>query len=505
MKNNFLVILLLFGYFTFAQSLTKTQIKNAVKQQFPEAIVNLQHFLEIPNDGHFTEQIGANLAHCNTIFKQLDFYTQTITTNGVPVLFAEKKFHKKAKTVLFYLQIDGQPVDTSAWHQKNPFKPVLKEKVGINEWKIIDFPSLNENINLDWRIFARSASDSKGPAMSFISALEILHSKKINPTYNVKVIMDFQEEMGSPTLPKTVTENKELLKADMLLIMDGTRHISNLPTLTFGARGIATAKLKVFGARYALHSGQYGNFAPNPIFETAKLLGELKDENGRVTLPGFYEGITLSDEEKRAVNNVPENLDSIKKRIGIAKVDAVGNTYQEALQYPSLNIRGLNAAWVGEKVRTIIPSEVNVEIDMRLVPESDGKRLMEMLKSYIHNKGFHLVDSIPTEKERQVYPKLASFTYKLGSKPFRTKMDSPIGHFLNRALNRIYGNNIVNMRTTGGSQPMASFIETLAIPAVSVRISNPDNNIHSSNENFRLGNFLEGIETCLVILNEPIN
>ncbi len=505
MKSSFCFVLLFCVCLSFGQSLEKDQIIKLAKKKFPEAIVNLQRFLEIPNDGHFPEQTAANLTYCNSIFKKLDFNTHTITTNGVPVLFAEKIFHKRAKTVLFYLQIDGQPVDTSAWQQENPFKPVLKEKVGINKWKIIKFPALKKDINPEWRIFARSASDSKGPAMSFISALEILHSKQIKPAFNIKVIMDFQEEMGSPTLPKAVLNNKELLNADMVLIMDGTRHVSNLPTLTFGARGIATAKLKVFGPRYALHSGQYGNFAPNPVFETAKLLGGLKDESGRVTLTGFYDGIALSEKEKQAINNVPEHLDSIKKRIGVAKADAVGKTYQESLQYPSLNIRGLNAAWVGEKVRTIIPSEVIAEIDMRLVPESDGKRLMELLKSYIEENGYHLVDSIPTEKERQTYPKLASFKYKLGSKPFRTEMDSPIGHFLNKALNRIYSENIVNMRTTGGSQPMAAFIETLGIPAVSIRIPNPDNNIHSPNENLRLGNFLEGIETCLAILVEKIN
>ncbi len=208
--------------------------------------------------------------------------------------------------------------------------------------------------------------------------------------------------------------------------------------------------------------------------------------------------------KKKAINNVPEHKDSIKKRIGIAKANAVGNTYQEALQYPSLNIRGLQAGWIGEKVRTIIPAEVNVEIDMRLVPESDGERLMQLLKAYIIKQGYHLVDSIPTEKERETNQKLAAFTYKLGSKPFRTEFNSTIGKFLNKALKRIYGDKVVNMRTTGGSQPMAAFINTLNIPAVSVRIPNPDNNIHSPNENFRIGNFLEGIEMCLVILNEPL-
>ena len=141
---------------------------------------------------------------------------------------------------------------------------------------------------------------------------------------------------------------------------------------------------------------------------------------------------------------------------------------------------------------------------MRLVPESDGKRLMESLKTYIIEQGYHIVDSIPSEEERKKYSKLASFEYRLGSNPFRTKLDGPTSVFLNKALRKVYGTNIVNMRSTGGSQPIAPFVKTLDIPAVSIRIPNPDNNIHSPNENLRLGNFLEGIETCLAILNEPL-
>ncbi len=500
-----LSFLLFCGFFSFAQSFSVEKLNGAAKEKFPEAIFNLIDFLKLPNDGHFENEILQNLKWCDSVFTDLKFETQIIKTEGAPLLFAEKKVNKKLKTVLFYLQIDGQPVDTAMWTQPNPFLPVLKEKDDTQNWAIINSEKLKTEYNPDWRIFARSASDSKGPAMSLISALQILKDKKTKTAFNVKVIMDFQEEMGSPSLPKAVTENRELLNADMLFIMDGTRHLSNLPTITFGARGIATATLRVFGPRYPLHSGQYGNFAPNPVFATAKLLGELKDENGRVTLPGFYDGVKLSEREKMLLNNVPENLDSIKKRLGVAIKDAVGDTYQEALQYPSLNIRGLNAGWVGNEVRTIIPSEVITEIDMRLVPESDGERLMQSLKKYILGSGYHLVDSIPSEKERITYSRLASFKYKLGSKPFRTEMDSPIGELLEKVMRKVFGEKFVNMRTTGGSQPMAPFVTTLGVPAVSIRIPNPDNNIHSPNENLRIGNFLEGIITCLAILNEPIN
>ena len=497
------ILTLHFANFLLGQKLSAEEIVLFSKEKFPEAIAKLSSFLQLPNDGHIPAQVADNLEGCEVLFRALDFDTQVINTEGAPLLFAQKNFRPQAKTVLFYLQIDGQAVDTTKWDQSNPFEPVLKEKQE-NEWKRIDFNRLKTEFNPDWRIFARSSSDSKGPAMAFISALEILKEKELAPQFNIKVIMDFQEEMGSPYLSKAVTEHKDLLRADMLFIMDGTRHVSNLPTLTYGARGIATATLKIFGPRYPLHSGQYGNFAPNPVFQLAKLLGGLKDENGKVTLPGFYDGIALTDSEKRQLNRVPEHKDSLLLRIGMAKSEDIGATYQEALQYPSLNIRGLNAAWVGDAVRTIIPSEAVAEIDMRLVPETEGQRLMELLKSYTIEKGFHLVDSLPSEKERQKYAKLASFTYRLGSLPFRTDMDSEIGHFLNGAMFKVFGNNFVNMRTTGGSQPISPFITALKIQAVSIRIPNPDNNIHSPNDNLRLGNFLEGIITCLAILNEPI-
>lgn len=499
-----LFLLLFIGFIGNAQTLSKKKIQKVSEEKFVKSVYKLKEFLEIPNDGNFPDQIENNLKWCNDLFESLEFESKVLITEGAPLLFAQKKFHKNAKTVLFYLQIDGQPVDTSKWNQKDPFIPVIKKEADLNIWETIDFNNISKNYDPNWRIFARSASDSKGPAMAFISALEILKEKKWKPAYNVKVIMDFQEELGSPHLAKAVETYKDILKSDMLFIMDGTRHISNLPTLTYGARGIATATLKIFGPRYPLHSGQYGNFAPNPVFNAAKLIASLKDENGRVIIPGFYDGIHISEDEKAIINSLPENTETLKRRIGVATKDSVGDTYQESLQYPSLNIRGLKSAWVGKEVRTIIPSEVIVEIDMRLVPESDGKKQMDLLKNYIQNQGFQLVDSIPSEFEREKYPKLASFNYRLGSVPFRTDFNSPIGIMAKSAMKRIFEDKVINMRTTGGSQPIAAFIKTLNIFAISIRIPNPDNNIHSPNENLRLGNFLEGIQSCLAILSEPI-
>ncbi|MBT8283224.1 MAG: M20/M25/M40 family metallo-hydrolase, partial [Muriicola sp.] len=369
-------------------------------------------------------------------------------------------------------------------------------------WKAVHW-NPGDALEEDWRIFGRSASDSKGPAMAFITALNYFSTNSQEEECNIKVIMDFQEELGSPTLAKAVEENESLLKADMILIMDGTRHISNWPTLTYGARGIATATIKIFGPSYPLHSGQYGNYAPNPVFEAARFIASLKDSSGRVLIPGFYDGIILSEEDKIALRSLPENEDSLRIRLGISKSEAVGDNYQESLQYPSLNIRGLRSAWVGSEVRTIIPEDVEIEIDMRLVPETPGERMIRLLEGHLKRQGFYLVDSIPTTEERRIYPKIARMKYRLGSLPFRTEMNSETAQFLNRALKKVFGEKLVNMRTTGGSQPIAPFVKTMNIPAVSIRIPNPDNSIHAPNENLRLGNFLEGIMMCLAILSEP--
>ena len=489
--------------FCNAQVIESTKLESLTDDNFNVAITNLHHFLRLKNDGNYPEQITQNLQWCDSIFTDLNFKTKTLKTDGAPLLFAEKIYGKNKKNILFYLQIDGQPVDSAAWSQTDPFEPVLKEfKHG--KWNLINFDSTQNSIDDDWRIFGRSASDSKGPAMSLITALQILKNNNIKSDYNIKVIMDFQEELGSPDLPKAVLENQGLLKADMLFIMDGTRHLSNLPTLTYGARGIATATLKIFGPKYSLHSGQYGNYAPNPVFEAARLISSLKDEQGIVQIPGFYDGVQLTERDKDLLAKIPENIDSLNTGLGIFEAEHVATTYQEALQFPSLNIRGLKAGWTEKEVRTIIPEEAIIEIDMRLVQETPAERQIELLRNHIKEQGYHLVDSVPNDEERATFKKLASFTYRIGSKPFRTDMDTPIGTFLNNALNRVFGEDLVNMRTTGGSQPMAPFIKTLGVPAVSIRIPNPDNNIHGPDENLRLGNYREGILSCLAILTQPL-
>jgi len=316
--------------------------------------------------------------------------------------------------------------------------------------------------------------------------------------------MDFEEELGSPNLPAAVKTYSQALKSDWLIIFDGPRHVSNQPTLSFGARGICEITLTTFGPRNHMHSGNYGNYAPNPAFGLAHLLASMKDTDGRVLIPGFYDGVNLTESEKATLKNVPDNETELKRFLGIATPEKVAPTFQEALQYPTLNIRGLNSLYIGEKARTLIPAWATAEIDIRLVPSSDPDRLINLVKKHVEDQGYYLVKDQPTEEERSKYAKLAAIQSKFSYGSFQTPFDSPLGLWLNRAMVHTFQKEPIKIRMMGGSIPISPFVVTLGIPAVSVTTVNADNNQHAENENILLGNYIDAVHTFLQILAEPI-
>ena len=480
-------------------------LDNLSMEQARKSFPAFYELLSLENDAHFPQAIEKNMQWCEKAFSDRQFSTRRMETKGIPLLLAERKSPGASKTVLIYLQIDGQPVDPEKWDQPSPWKPVLKEKNAGGKWMIISDDKLQSgNINPDWRIFARSTSDAKGPAMAYLAALDALASMNKRPNFNMKVILDFEEELGSPRLPDAVIQYKKDLAADMLIIFDGPRHVSNQPTLSFGARGICEITLTTFGPRNPMHSGNYGNYAPNPVFGMSHLLASMKTEDGKVKIPGFYDGIIISAKEKKLLAEVPDNEDEINKFLGIAEPEKVGDNFQEAMQYPTLNVRGLQALYIGEKARTLIPDKAVAEIDIRLVPTSDAQRLIDLVKNHIVHQGYHLVDKLPTEEERMKYPKLAAFSSLISYGAFQTSFDSEIGIWLQKAMKRAFGKDPVRIRITGGSIPISPFVVTLGIPAVSVPTVNADNNQHAENENIRVGNYIDAVKTFLAIMLEKL-
>lgn len=496
-----------------AQRLAPTDIHARVDAAQPRAMALYRELLTYPNDAHHPEDILRLVAYLEAEFQSRRFTTERLVTPGSPLLFAERPSPGATRTVLIYLQADGQPVDPSRWHQASPWTPVVKEQGASGEWHELPWERLERAVTSaltggrpweDWRIFARSASDSKGPIAQFLSAITLLDEAGIAPDFHMKVIVDTQEEQGSPHLPAAVLAHREKLAADMLVIFDGPPHVSGAPTLKFGARGIATATLTTYGPVAPQHSGHYGNYLPNPVFHLSRILASVKDLDGRVTIPGWYDGVTLDPDTKRILAQIPDDEPAILRAMGVAAAEKVGDNLQEAVQYPSLNVRGMRAAWVGSEARTIVPDEAVAELDIRLVAESDASHLIGLLRRHIEQQGFHLLDRAPTMAERLAHPRLATLTHHRAYGAFRTPYDSEPGRWLTGAFVHLHGEEPIRIRTSGGSIPISPFVETLGVPAVMVPTVNPDNNQHSPNENLRVGSFVAGIRTILAILQQPV-
>jgi len=462
----------------------------------------LVDFLSIPNNALNPSHIDKNNEWLEQQFENLGFFTETLATESLPLLFAEKITDISKPTVLFYMHVDGQPVDSSNWDQTSPYVPVIKRQKEDGEWVNVTY---GNEINPDWRIFARSASDDKGPIAMFVSALKSIQESGKEPAYNIKVIIDTMEELGSPVLAPAVKKYQEELSSDYLVVFDGPMHDSGLPTLLYGVRGITQITMEVYGPSRPQHSGHFGNYAPNPVFRAAELLASMKDEEGRVVIPGFYEGITIDSEAHQILSSVPDDEMKIQERAGFAEPEKIGKNYQESIQYPSLSVLGIRSGWVGVDTRTIVPDKVIIEMDIRTVPETDSYRLIELVKSHIESQGFTILDHQPDSEEMLSISKPVYFEAEALMFPFRTPIDSGIASWLRRSLRKVHQKKIVQIRISGGSVPLSFFINELEIPAVLVPLVNPDNNQHSPNENLRLGNYFEGIKTISSILSQEIN
>jgi acetylornithine deacetylase/succinyl-diaminopimelate desuccinylase-like protein len=343
--------------------------------------------------------------------------------------------------------------------------------------------------------------------MMLLTALDLLAERKTAPAFGLKVMLDGEEEMGSPSLAATIASDPAAFRADALVVLDGPLHVSGRPTIVFGNRGIAQTKLTVFGPRAPLHSGHYGNYAPNPALRLATLLASMKDDDGRVLIPGYYDGVRLTDSDRAVLAAVGDDEAALLKRAGIARAERVGNSYQEALQYPSLNVRGLASAGVGAAAANVVPSDAVAEIDLRTTPEADGRRLFELVKAHIEHAGYHLVDGKPTEDERARFDKLASFTLGSNQAAVRMPMDSGVGQWANDALRAAAAptpnEEPVKIRMMGATVPTDVLVEALKLPFVLVPTVNDDNNQHARDENLRVGNFVTGAETLYSLLTTP--
>ncbi len=462
----------------------KTSVSTWVAAHQRQIVAELLETLGIPNVAADKPNIRRNAEHLRVLLGRHGFASEILETTGNPLVYGALNVPGAARTVLFYCHYDGQPVDPAKWNQPDPFTPVVRGE------------------GADARIYARSASDDKAPIIALLAAADALKASGLAPSANVRIILDGEEEASSPSLAPAITRYKDKLRADLMVILDGPVHSSGRPTVVYGARGIATVDLTVFGPKSGVHSGNYGNWMPNPAMRLAALLASMKDDEGRATVAGYYDAVVpLTAAERAMLDAVPEDTGRMLRTFGVAEPEKAFPKLQDAMQVPTLNIRGLSSSFVGAGARTIIPNRATAAIDIRLVKETPAADLMAKLRAHVEKQGYHLVEAEPDAATRAKYGRIAQLTINGPMiNAFRTSTSDPQARALVAAVTQAFGQAPVQLRTLGGTVPIASFIDALGFPAMLVPTVNFDNNQHEENENLRLGTFFDSIVTIAAVL-----
>jgi len=490
-----------------AQAQSRPSIERYVGEHRAEIVSELVSLLSIPNVASDKPNIRKNAELLREMLNRRGFAAEILETDVNPLVYGELRVPGASRTILWYAHYDGQPFDAKLWKQESAFKPILRDgRMEDGAKEIPNFAAL-KTYPPGARIYARSASDDKAPIIALLTAIDALRSTGQKLTSNVRLILDGEEEASSRGLTSSLAKYKEKYRADTMLVLDGPVHSSGKPTLVFGGRGIVTLDLTVFGPKFALHSGHYGNWVPNPAMDLIHLVSSMKNDDGRVVVEGFYDDVpAFTAEEKRIMAAVPDDPKELMQFFGISRTDKVGASLQEALQYPSLNVRGLRSAYVGSEARTIIPESAVASIDIRLVKETDPDRMIRRVRDHIRKQGFQIVDKEPDDATRAKYPRIAMFGPSSGgasfspTKAYRTDMSHPVAIEITNVMQRTWNQPPVRIRTMGGTVPMAPFAEAFSFPIISIPVVNFDNNQHSENENLRLENLWNAVVTFAAVL-----
>jgi len=388
-------------------------------------------------------------------------HAEVMPTDGNPVVFAEKTVDPKARTVLVYGHYDVMPEDPRGEWRTEPFEPVVK----------------------DGRIWGRGADDDKGQLFTHVKAFEAMCATDSLPC-NVKFMLEGEEEIGSPNLYGFCADNRRMLRADVILISDTSMIGIDTPSITCGLRGLTYMQVEVAGPDKDLHSGLYGGAVANPANVLARMIASLVDGDGRVTIPGFYDGVReLTAAERKALNRAPFSMSGYKRAIGVGALEGEAGytTVERTGIRPSLDVNGIWGGYIGEGTKTIIPARASAKISMRLVPGQDWKKIGRLFERHI----------------KAIAPKSVRVSVQTlhGGAPYVSPTDIPAYRAAERAVADVFGRKPLPFYS-GGSIPVVSGFESiLGIKSILLGFGLSQDAIHSPNESFGLDQFEKGLLT----------
>jgi acetylornithine deacetylase/succinyl-diaminopimelate desuccinylase-like protein len=472
--------------------------KNASK-----AVHELVKFVSIPNDVSHVDQIQKSAAYLRGLMEKRHIAVELIPTpSGRPLVFGTLNTPGVKRTLLLYSHYDGVPANETNWHS-DPYRAVIRagsplELQETNTWADLIRDSVNYKES--WRIYGRSVADSKNAIISILAALDAIEEAGIQPGVNIKFLFDGEEEMESPGLLSYLRTNPSKFKADLMISASGETHQSGLPTLAFGERGIVIFSLKTHTAVADMHSGHFGNYTPNAALRLAELLSTMKDDQGRVTMEGFYDDVpALTAKEQIAIQKIPQVEKSINEKFGIIAPEYKGLSLQQLINLPTLNVRGMRAGYMDSEARNIIPSHAEAEIDVRLVKGMQPDKVLQSIRNHITHLGWTVLDHTPSKEELLRYQQIVVMEVKASFPAAKTSLEEPISAELIAHVTHATGLPLVIEPTDGGSLPLYLF-ENAGIPIVASPLSNSDCNQHTADENLLISHFFRGIKIFTSVL-----
>lgn len=499
------VLVLLSGANSLAQNPEPLEISQLVNDYRAEreALI-MQDFvdlLSLPNIAQNQDDMDINADHITGLLEKRGFSNiQRLQSDGSPYIYAEMMQPGATETLLIYAHYDGQPVQVENWEYP-PFSPTLLDAPLQEGGRPVDLDALEGSFDPEWRLYARSAGDDKMPIIALLHTLDALAANDIELSVNLKLLFDGEEEAGSPSLGRVIDENPGLFEADLLLFCDGPMHQSRNAQLMFGVRGSKTLDITTYGANRPLHSGHYGNWAPNPIMQMAYLLTSMRDESGRILIDGYYDDVApINDMERSAIAAMPDITEALKNELAINTPEGNGTRLEELVMLPAINVRGMSAGGVGNLGRNIVLSTATASLNLRLVSNQQPEDIERLIEAHIAGQGFHIVYEDPTDEILRANEKVIKLDWRgRGTPGLRTPLNDAMSQRLVGLMQSVTPNLIITP-SMGGTLPLDDFATRMDTPIIILPLANHDNNQHAENENIRIQNIWDAMSVYGVIL-----
>ncbi len=422
-----------------------------------------------------------------------------VETGGNPVVFGTLAAPGARRTVLIYCHYDVKPAPPEGWLQPGPFEPVFRRAAAEDGAPAVTLAAIPDAELAQHCVYARGASDDKGPIWAHLQALDLMRRLDLSPGVALKFIFDGEEEVGSPFFGPFTERYRDLLQADVALVTDGPKDASGRPTIAFGARGILFLELTLESARRDVHSGNFS--VPNPAWRLVGLLASMAAPDGTPLIEGLERDVVPpSGAERVLLGRIPLDRAGVEKDLGVPMPE----DYLERLMFrPTLTIRGLRSGFTGDQAQTIIPHRATVAFDVRLVKNQRAETVYRRIIEHVRAQGFVVIESADTPLPDELRGRAIRVVEKRGYDPAKTAADLPISRLVIEAVERAHGGEgAVVLPTMGGSVPLWAFTDILGLPTIVVPYANANNRQHSPNEHLRLDHLFQGIRTTAQLLTD---